>query len=85
MQQAFISLVDALAYTPQQPIRTLTVIPAEEREMLLKQFNDTSVTFLHVCYLHEFFEAQVNRNGEKIAVVCEGQTITYAEESTIEH
>ncbi|XP_031639427.1 uncharacterized protein LOC116351465 [Contarinia nasturtii] len=79
MQQALISLADALTHTPKQSVRKLTVIPAEEREMLLHTWNKTEVTFPPVCCLHQLFEEQVDRDGQAIAVEFEGKTLSYAE------
>ncbi|XP_031640002.1 uncharacterized protein LOC116351985 [Contarinia nasturtii] len=78
MQQALVSLADALIYTPQQHIRTLTIMPQEEREMLLGSWNQMTVNF-PPRRLHELFQAQVERDGQAIAVECEGETLTYAE------
>ncbi|XP_031624485.1 uncharacterized protein LOC116341514 [Contarinia nasturtii] len=82
MQQALVSLGDALTHSPQQPVRTLTVMPPEEREMLLHSWNRTTVNYPHVCCLHELFEEQVEYNGRAIAVECEGETLTYEELNT---
>ncbi|XP_031634343.1 uncharacterized protein LOC116347764 [Contarinia nasturtii] len=79
MQQALVSLADALTHTPKQSVRKLTVLPAEEREMLLHTWNKTEVAFPRVRCLHQLFEAQVERDGQAIAVECEGKTLSYAE------
>ncbi|XP_031632773.1 uncharacterized protein LOC116346715 [Contarinia nasturtii] len=79
MQQTLVSLVNALAHTPQQPVRTLTVIPPEEREMLLHGWNESTVDYPSIRYLHQFFEEQVECNGQAIAVESDGSTLTYAE------
>ncbi|XP_031633760.1 uncharacterized protein LOC116347339, partial [Contarinia nasturtii] len=82
MQQALVSLVDALTHTPQQHVRTLSIIPAEEREMLLQNWNRTTVNYPPVCCVHQLFEAQVERSGQAIAVEFEGETLSYAELNT---
>ncbi|XP_031634857.1 uncharacterized protein LOC116348126 [Contarinia nasturtii] len=79
MQQALASLVDTLTRTPEQPIRTLIVMPPEEREMLLHSWNRTKVNFPPVRCLHQLFEAQVDRNEQAIAVECEGEKLNYGE------
>ncbi|XP_031633555.1 uncharacterized protein LOC116347188, partial [Contarinia nasturtii] len=79
MQQALVSLVDAFINTPQQPVRTLTVMPPEEREMLLYSWNRTTVNYPPICCLHQLFEAQVECSGRAIAVEFEGETLSYAE------
>ncbi|XP_031633911.1 uncharacterized protein LOC116347466 [Contarinia nasturtii] len=79
MQQALFTLADALTNAPEKPVQTLTVIPQEEREMLLYSWNETTVNYPPVCCLHQLFEAQVERDGRSIAVECEGETMNYAE------
>ncbi|XP_031633913.1 uncharacterized protein LOC116347467 [Contarinia nasturtii] len=79
MQQALISLVDALADTPHQPVRALTVMPSEEREMLLHIWNQTNVNYPSDRCLHQLFEAQVERDGRAIAVKCGDESLSYEE------
>ncbi|XP_031639927.1 uncharacterized protein LOC116351906, partial [Contarinia nasturtii] len=79
MQQALGALADALMQTPQQSVRTLTVIPPAERKMLLYDWNKTTIDYPPVRCLHELFEAQVERDGQAIAVECEGETLSYSE------
>ncbi|XP_031639847.1 uncharacterized protein LOC116351838, partial [Contarinia nasturtii] len=82
MQQALFSFADALTNTPEKSVCTLTVMPREEREMLLYTWNDTTVNYPHVCCLHQLFEAQVKRDGRAIAVECDGKTLSYEELNT---
>ncbi|XP_031639598.1 uncharacterized protein LOC116351613, partial [Contarinia nasturtii] len=79
MQQALFSLVDALTHTPQRPVRTLTVMPPEEREMLLHTWNQTTVNYSTLRCLHELFEEQVERDRNAIAIECDRETLSYAE------
>ncbi|XP_031634798.1 uncharacterized protein LOC116348076 [Contarinia nasturtii] len=79
MQQALLTLSYVLTHTPQQPLRTLTVMPPEEHDMLLHSWNRTTVDYPPVCCLHQLFEAQVERSGQAIAVEFEGETLSYAE------
>ncbi|XP_031637583.1 uncharacterized protein LOC116350014, partial [Contarinia nasturtii] len=79
MQQTLSSLADALTQTPQQSVRTLAVIPPEEREMLLHDWNKTTIDYSPIRCLHELFEAQVERNGQAIALEYEGKTLSYTE------
>ncbi|XP_055309885.1 uncharacterized protein LOC129573419 [Sitodiplosis mosellana] len=79
MQQVMESMVDALSQTPQQMIRTLTIIPPDERTLLLHTWNQTMVIYSPVCCLHHIFEAQVERDGQTIAVEYKGKTLSYAE------
>ncbi|XP_055302605.1 uncharacterized protein LOC129568576 [Sitodiplosis mosellana] len=79
MKQALESISDTLIQTPQQPIRTLTVMPPEERMLLLHQWNQNTDNYSNSHCLHHLFEQQVERNGKAVAVECEGVTLTYSE------
>lgn len=67
------SLVDHL----DQPISTLTMLTAVERQQLLVQWNQTEVTYPAADGLHYLFEAQAARVPDRIAAQCEGRSLTY--------
>ncbi|WP_038345117.1 non-ribosomal peptide synthetase, partial [Acinetobacter sp. A47] len=79
MEQALESLVTALESSPSQPVRELTVLPEEERSRVLYEWNDTSAAYPQDKCLHELFEAQAERTPEAVAVVIEGEQLSYAE------
>ncbi|XP_055326128.1 uncharacterized protein LOC129579960, partial [Sitodiplosis mosellana] len=79
MQQTLISLADMLTHKPQKPVRTLTVIPSEERTLLLHTWNETTFIYPPTRCLHQSFEEQVEHDGKAIAVECDGNTISYTE------
>ncbi|WXK34589.1 amino acid adenylation domain-containing protein (plasmid) [Mycetohabitans rhizoxinica] len=79
MQQALLSLAEALETAPEWPVEQSEVLPANERTLLLKTWNATQRDYpAHQC-LHQLFEAQVVRTPEATALVYEGQTLSYAE------
>ncbi|KAF9954503.1 hypothetical protein BGZ70_010542 [Mortierella alpina] len=79
MKQALEGIVEALETLNDAPIRHLEVLPSEERQMLLREWNTTQEAYPdHLC-LHQLFEQQVERTPEAIAVVHEDQSLTYAE------
>ena len=79
MQRALESLVEALEQDAETPVRQLEVLPAAERQLLLKTWNATQAPYPeHLC-IHELFEQQVERTPAAIALVFEEQTFTYAE------
>ncbi|WP_232442508.1 condensation domain-containing protein, partial [Burkholderia ubonensis] len=45
MEQALISLTDALEQTPDLPVRQLDILPQSERTLLLKTWNDTRASY----------------------------------------
>ena len=79
LHTAMQSLVSALEEAPQKVALALTILPWEEREQVLHQFNATKADYPKQRSIHELFEEQVARTPEAVAVVCEGQTLTYAQ------
>ncbi|KAF9342601.1 hypothetical protein BGX26_007207, partial [Mortierella sp. AD094] len=79
MQEALQSLVDALDHTPKMQVRDLEILPAAERDMLIRSWNDTTTSYPeHLC-IHQLFENQVNQSPDSVAVVYEDQELTYRE------
>ncbi|KAF9173544.1 hypothetical protein BGX20_002851 [Mortierella sp. AD010] len=82
LEQTLLSLVDALDHSPNMPVRALEIVPAFEREMLVRSWNNTDTTYpLHLC-IHQLFEKQVEQSPDAIAIVYEDQLLTYRELNT---
>ncbi|KAF9929797.1 hypothetical protein BGZ67_006135 [Mortierella alpina] len=79
MQQALQSLADALEHSPDAPIRSLKVLPAEEQDLLVHSWNQTKSSFPADQSVHHVFEEQVRERPEAIALVHGNQTVTYRE------
>ena len=60
-------------------MRTLDVLPAEERKLLLETWNETEAAYPSERCIHELFEEQVRRTPDAIAVVQDDVELTYAE------
>jgi amino acid adenylation domain-containing protein len=69
----------AMAEAPQSAVVNLPVLTEQERHQLLDAWNDTAVPFAENTHIHEFFEAQVARTPEAVAVVFRDQQWTYRE------
>ncbi len=63
---------------PQSPIGTIDVLSAQEREWLLRGVNDTARPVAEGT-LPDAFEAQVEREPDRVAVIGEQETLTYRE------
>ena len=79
VQTALESLVHALEQTPQAPLNSLPILSTDEREQLLVDFNDTALDYPQQQTIHGLFEAQVERTPQALAVVHDGQRLTYGE------
>ena len=73
------SLLEALEEAPQTPALSLSILPAHERHLVIERFNSTRVMYPPEKLVHELIEEQVERTPDAVAVVYEGQTLTYAE------
>ncbi|WP_334190496.1 amino acid adenylation domain-containing protein, partial [Noviherbaspirillum sp.] len=79
MQTALARLVDALERAPDTPLNAIDVLPPEERQQLLVEWNATSADYpRHLC-IHELFEAHAAATPDAIAVVHGQRSITYGE------
>ncbi|MFC7518994.1 amino acid adenylation domain-containing protein [Herbaspirillum sp. GCM10030257] len=72
-------LIDALERAPATPLNAIDVLPPEERQQLLVNWNATSADYpRHLC-IHELFEAHAAAAQDAIAVVHGERSITYGE------
>ncbi|MFM7479110.1 MAG: condensation domain-containing protein, partial [Microcystis aeruginosa] len=75
----FITLLEALVVNPQQPIFQLPLLTGVEAKELLQDWNATEEDYpFHQC-VHHLFEEQASRTPDAVAVVFEGQELTYQE------
>ncbi|KAG0214379.1 hypothetical protein BGX28_002196, partial [Mortierella sp. GBA30] len=79
MKQTLESLSHALETNSSITIRQLEVLPAEERELLLRTWNVTNEDYPADDCLHHLFEKQAERTPDAVAVVHEDQSLTYGE------
>ncbi|KRB71687.1 non-ribosomal peptide synthetase [Noviherbaspirillum sp. Root189] len=79
MQTSLAQLVDALECAPDTPLNVIDVLPPEERQQLLVEWNATSADYpRHLC-IHELFETHAAAAPESVAVVHRERSITYCE------
>ncbi|HYH79200.1 MAG TPA: amino acid adenylation domain-containing protein, partial [Longimicrobium sp.] len=62
-----------------QPIDRLALLSDFERLQVVEGWNDTDVAYPVESSIHALFEAQVERRPDAVAVVAEGDALTYAE------
>src|SRR5450830_434996 len=79
MHTALVNLADALEQAPLTPLSALSVVPAAERQLLLEDFNRSSAPYPADLTIARQFEAQVLATPDALAVVHEGQGLSYAE------
>lgn len=79
LSTAMQSLLDALEQAPHAPALSLSILPESERREAIELFNATHAPFPQEKTIHELFEEQVERTPDAVAVVYEGQSLTYTE------
>ncbi|MEG5094021.1 amino acid adenylation domain-containing protein [Microcoleus sp. B13-B4] len=79
MMKHFQNLLVAITANPQQSVALLPLLTQQERHQLLLEWNDTGVDYPQTKCIHQFFEEQVERTPDAVAVVYANQHLTYRE------
>ncbi|MFV0920461.1 amino acid adenylation domain-containing protein, partial [Ralstonia nicotianae] len=72
-------LLKAMVENDSQQVSRIALLDEDERVRLLESWNETAAAYPDASTIHGLFEAQVRRTPEAIAVVHEGQQVSYAE------
>jgi amino acid adenylation domain-containing protein len=72
-------LLETIVHNPGQAIETLLLLTEAEREQLLVEWNATHGDYPRDVCVHQFFEQQVERTPDSLALVFEDELLTYAE------
>ncbi|HLO85983.1 MAG TPA: amino acid adenylation domain-containing protein [Nostocaceae cyanobacterium] len=75
----FQTLLEAIATNPEQPVRKLPLLTAQQQQQLLVEWNSTEKEYPNFQCIHHLFAAQVQRTPEAVAVEFENQQLTYRE------
>ncbi|EFM11229.1 amino acid adenylation domain protein [Paenibacillus curdlanolyticus YK9] len=69
----------AVMSSPGMALSEIDLLDAEERRLLSVGFNDTDAAYPREKSIHQLFEEQAAAVPERVALVCEGSRVTYAE------
>lgn len=75
----FQTLLQGIVCNPEQPIAQLPLLTALERQQLLFDWATTATVARQESCIHHLFEAQVARTPDAIALIFEGEQLTYRE------
>lgn len=75
----FRTVLESAIRSPEEPVSRLQMLTAAERHQLLVEWNEAEVPYPPVECLHEFFEGQVERAPDAVAVTHHGQSLSYRE------
>ncbi|MDF5724715.1 MAG: amino acid adenylation domain-containing protein [Rhizonema sp. PD37] len=81
MIEQFQTLLAGIVSNPQLQLQELPLLTTTEQHKLLREWNNTRQECLHLC-IHQWFEIQVEKNPNAVAVVWEEQELTYRELNT---
>ncbi|GFM80231.1 hypothetical protein PSCICN_09230 [Pseudomonas cichorii] len=79
VQVALEQLIEALEQAPQTPLNNLSILPRNEREQLLHEWNASESTFADDHLIHRAFEAWAVANPSAPAIRFEARRLTYGE------
>jgi amino acid adenylation domain-containing protein len=79
MVRHYKQLLSAIVSAPGMAIRQIEYLSDEEKRQLLEELNDTDVDYPRDGTIVDHFEEQAMRTPDNIAVVCEGNTLSYRE------
>ena len=75
----FRTLLESIVVDPRQRLSQLPILTDAERRQLVVEWNTTAADYERERCLHELFEAQVERTPEAVALVFEGEQLTYSQ------
>jgi amino acid adenylation domain-containing protein len=79
MTRGFIRLLESVQENADQRIGDLTLFDADEGRRLIVEWNATAREYPRECCFQELFEAQARLSPDRVAVECEGSSLTYSE------
>jgi amino acid adenylation domain-containing protein len=82
IRQSFQTLLADVLDRPDALVHALQVLPPEERQKLLVDWNQTGAEYPREALAHQLFEAQVERTPDATAVIFEDAALTYHELNT---
>lgn len=79
----FQTLLEGIVANPEQKVSELPLLTERERHQLLWEWNNTTQGTTSDKCIHQLFEEQVERSPDSVAVVLEGEHLTYQQLNAI--
>ncbi|NEO49170.1 MAG: amino acid adenylation domain-containing protein, partial [Moorea sp. SIO4A3] len=73
------NLLSAAVETPERPVSQLPLMTEPELDQILVEWNNTKTDYPKDKCIHQLFEEQVEKTPDAVAVVFEGQLLTYSQ------
>jgi aspartate racemase len=75
----FENVLESITANAEQKISEVQLLSDNERRQLLYEWNDTTAAGRDASSIQEMFERQVDQTPDSVALVCDGQELTYRE------
>ncbi|MBV8098161.1 MAG: AMP-binding protein, partial [Verrucomicrobia bacterium] len=72
-------LLEGMVQAPERPVEQIEILGAEEKALLLRDWNRTEAPYPTELCFHELFEQQVQRAPEAVAVVQGEESLSYVQ------
>ena len=79
MLEQYETLLAGIVANPEEQVSALPLLTEWEREQLVHGWNETAREYPRESSIQQLFEAQVERTPNAVAVVSEGQPLSYGE------
>ncbi len=79
VQKRLLHIVEQLVTSPNEKVCNISILPTEEYNTIIHDFNRTEAEYARDKCIHQIFEEQVQKTPNEIAAVCEGKSYTYTE------
>ncbi|MBE7150062.1 amino acid adenylation domain-containing protein [Bacillus mycoides] len=79
MMNHYQNILTSIVDNSDQKVSEIPLLTAGEERLFLSEVNETTDNYLENKCIHEIFEKQVEKNPDAIAVVFEGENLTYQE------
>ena len=79
LKDRILCIVEQIVINSNMTVADVDILPESEKELLIRNFNDTAVDYSSDKCVHQLFEAVAANIPNEIAAVFEGASYTYAE------
>lgn len=78
-QKCYIEVLRGMTENVAASVADLVILPHNERVEVIEKFNATEARYPSGKLLHELFQEQAERTPDAVALICDDQSLTYAE------
>ncbi len=79
LKEHFFNLVSELTLNSHTKLEDIAILSKKEKNQVLYEFNNKSINYDITKTVDDFFEMQVKKNPNKVALICKDKSFTYDE------